>query len=883
MALAQIGTSVAADAINKLVVAPLIQQIDDVIHLDRNRGVLRAKLESMKFLLQDIYDSFQYQQRTPPESIRHCLESVRDEIGEARSLIDRSYLQQRCVDCIFCKPRISRQIREWISRFDELRRELQTLFSIFANAQQVASSSAQLQPKELLQPQPEWSIVGMDIQSAEAQLQTWLTEASQVRKIGVYGMAGVGKTTLLKFVHNFYKVSDVFDVVIWVTVSQVYEIRVLQRQIATALKLDLPSISDQDTDTLKMMLSASLMKKKFLLMLDDMWHPLDLQQELGVAFGADKGSRVVLSTRSRHLALTEADKSIEVKPLSTEDGWTLFEKVAFRSGPVPEHLKECARKVSDECDGLPLAITVVGAAMRDKAAVVEEWNSCLSMMRSADHSFPDTHPRVDRQLYRRLRWSYDDLATTPNLQSCFLYCAMYAEDEEIPVEKLVSLWIAEGFIKTKDMQLGYRYVKLLIDRGLFQNHSFEKQSNDIIVNKPVNVWKWRSVAVHDVIRDMAIYIAEKEEHYLCRSGQQLQDFPHSEIEAECRRISLRRNEIESLPNDFRLCPKLVTLLLSENKSLSCNVPQSFLSNLTSLKVLDLSRTHIGSVPTSLTQLELLVYLDLSHTAIKELPEALGQLAQLQYLNLWGCERLVSLPSSIGKLKQLQYMDLWDCRKLVLPPQLSQVTSLRRLALDIGLNINSFIIGNWSEMKHLLLSLETKTDLPQDIQNMKELQSFWLNRYGGLNLPNSIDKLHQLERLELWQCSEVEELPSLERLPNLKFLKLFECNKVKNLGIGNSRDPGAFPMLEMLVLKRMSELQSLTGPSCEGGALKEGTLLKLRVLKIVGCSALRKLPRGIEKLPNLIALYGPEGWWENMIWEDNDMKRCLDKIFIKKEI
>jgi len=277
-----------------------------------------------------------------------------------------------------------------------------------------------------------------------------------------------------------------------------------------------------------------------------------------------------------------------------------------------------------------------------------------------------------------------------------------------------------------------------------------------------------------------------------------------------------------------------------------------------------------------------VYLNLSNTDIKELPEALGHLAELQYLNLMDCEQLVSLPSSIGKLKQLQYMGLLNCPQLVFPPQLSQVTSLRRLALNTSFDINSFIIGNLSEMKHLLLSHETKTDLPQDIQNMKELQSFWLDSYGGLNLPNSIVKLHQLERLDLFRCSELEELSSLERLPNLKFLRLDECNKVKNLGIGNSRDPGAFPMLEMLVLKSMPELQSLTGPSCEGGALKEGTLLKLRVLKIVGCPALRKLPRGIEKLPNLIALYGEEEWWGNMIWEDNDMKRCLDEIFIEKE-
>ena len=88
--MAEIGTSVAADAINKLIVAPLVAQIDDVIHLDRNRRVLGDKLQSMKLLLQDICNAFQNQLRTPPDSIGHCLESTRDEIAETKSLIERS-------------------------------------------------------------------------------------------------------------------------------------------------------------------------------------------------------------------------------------------------------------------------------------------------------------------------------------------------------------------------------------------------------------------------------------------------------------------------------------------------------------------------------------------------------------------------------------------------------------------------------------------------------------------------------------------------------------------------------------------------------------------------------------------------------------------------
>jgi len=342
-----------------------------------------------------------------------------------------------------------------------------------------------------------------------------------------------------------------------------------------------------------MMLSATLKKRKFLLMLDDIWSAVDFQ-ELGLAFETGKGSKVVFSTRSRDLASMDAEQSIEVKPLSRDEGWALFETVAFRGGHVPEGLEQCARKISNECAGLPSAITVVAAAMRGKTTVVDEWNSCLSLMKNADPSFPETHPRVDKQLYRRLKWSYDDLSKT--LQNCFLYCALYPEDEEIDVQYLVLMWIAEGFIKTKEatystnMQLGNRYVKLLIDRGLFQSVNFEKQSIDIIVNKPVNVWKGRSITVHDVIRDMAIYIGEEEENYLGCAGKQLQDFPHSQTQADCKRISVCCNKIKSLPNDF-LCAKLVSLVLSENP-LSCNVLESFLINLTSLRVLYLSRNYL---------------------------------------------------------------------------------------------------------------------------------------------------------------------------------------------------------------------------------------------------------------------------------------------------
>ena len=195
----------------------------------------------------------------------------------------------------------------------------------------------------------ESGFVGQAIISAETQLKTWINaETPEVRVIAVYGMPGVGKTTLLERVYKFYKHTNFFDSVIRLTVSRNYEIRDLQGRIAKKINLNLSGISDRDADTPKRKLSKSLKRKNFLLILDDIWSAVNLE-ELGVAFGTDKGSKVVFSTRQRDLALRETEQSINVESLSKGEGWELFERVAFKGGHVREELQECARKIADKC------------------------------------------------------------------------------------------------------------------------------------------------------------------------------------------------------------------------------------------------------------------------------------------------------------------------------------------------------------------------------------------------------------------------------------------------------------------------------------------------------------------------------------------------------
>ncbi|KAF8388124.1 hypothetical protein HHK36_026790 [Tetracentron sinense] len=60
-----------------------------------------------------------------------------------------------------------------------------------------------------------------------------LIEEDQVRIIGLYGMGGVGKTTLLKKINNEFddRGTNDFDVVIWVVVSKESNVRMVQKTI----------------------------------------------------------------------------------------------------------------------------------------------------------------------------------------------------------------------------------------------------------------------------------------------------------------------------------------------------------------------------------------------------------------------------------------------------------------------------------------------------------------------------------------------------------------------------------------------------------------------------------------------------------------------------
>ena len=261
---------------------------------------------------------------------------------------------------------------------------------------------------------------------------------NDIKKIGVCGMGGAGKTTIVTHLNNRLVEENKFDHVIWVTVSHTLDLIKVQNGIANAVKESLSEKEDQNVraGTLLSMLKG----KRFVLILDDMWEAIRLE-EIGIPEPTEEnGCKLVITTRSLEVCRSMGCKTVQVKPLSEKEALELFlEKAELDISKVPT-LKETVELVVKECAGLPLAIVTIASSLKGEKDICE-WRNALLELSNNVRSIK-VH---DDEIFVRLKFSYDRLKEE-RIQPYFLYCALYLEDHDIPKNELVDCWIAEGLV-----------------------------------------------------------------------------------------------------------------------------------------------------------------------------------------------------------------------------------------------------------------------------------------------------------------------------------------------------------------------------------------------------------------------------------------------------
>jgi hypothetical protein len=474
---------------------------------------------------------------------------------------------------------------------------------------------------------------------------------NEVPTIGIYGMGGVGKTTILQHIHNeLLQRPDICDHVWWVTVSQDFSINRLQNAIAKHLDLDLSREANDLHRVAK--LSEELVKRqKWILILDDLWNNFELQK-VGIPVSL-KGYKLIMTTRSEIICDRMAcQHKIKVKPLSEGEAWTLFmEKLGHDIALSPEIAKAIAR----ECAGLPLGISIVARSLRG----VDDWRNALKKLRESEFR--------DNELFKLLRFSYDRVGELA-LQQCLLYCALFPENHRIKRESLIGYLIDVGIIK------GMRSRKDAFDEGHTMLNILEHVC--LLESAPMTFGGSRCVKMHDLIRDMAIQIVLENSQGMVKAGAQLKELPDAEEWTENLIIvSLMQNNIEEIPSSYSpRCPNLSTLFLCDNEGLGF-IADSFFKQLNGLKVLDLSRT-----------------------GIKNLPDSVSDLVSLTALLLSKCENLRHVPS-LKKLRALKRLDLYRTALEKMPQGMECLTNLRYLRMN-GCGEKEFPSGILPKLSHL---------------------------------------------------------------------------------------------------------------------------------------------------------------------------------------
>ncbi|XP_077243594.1 putative disease resistance protein At4g27220 [Tasmannia lanceolata] len=357
---------------------------------------------------------------------------------------------------------------------------------------------------------------------------------------------------------------------------------------------------------------------------------------------------------------------IKVKELSPQDSWNLFKDKAG-----VDETDEVAKDVAKECKGLPLAIVTVARALNGKDS--DAWENAGRELRA---SCPKNIDNVYKDLYSCLELSYNYIEGE-EAKSCFLFCCLFPEDYDIEVRHLMRYLVGE---------MVFENVSNLKDAWHLTQTLVKKLKNSCLL---LNGDKEGHVKMHDVVRDVAIWIASRLEHgSLVKAGVDLEEWP--EKLEQCKWLSLMRSTIRVLPEQ-PICPHLQTLLLQQNNGYLKEIPNNFFQQMTELLVLDLSWTAISSLPPSLpcssnlrtlcldgcwylnniSPLKELVNLEilrLQDTAIEELPIEIGDFANLKLLDLTGTSRLKRVPpnviSKLHKLEELYMSDsfsMWEVR------------------------------------------------------------------------------------------------------------------------------------------------------------------------------------------------------------------------------
>ncbi|XP_073009183.1 uncharacterized protein [Typha latifolia] len=618
----------------------------------------------------------------------------------------------------------------------------------------------------------------------------------------VTGIGGAGKTTLAQLVYNDQRVIDNFGIKMWVCMSRKLDVfKLIREMIESASKNECPHL--KNLDALQSTLTDMIKSKRVLLVLDDVWcykseNKTEWEQLLApLAFG-ERGSKILVTSRPENISNMPVElrtqSIMKLKDLGEDEFVSLFMHHAFRGTKLSEsHLQEELEKIGKQilqklCKS-PLAAKAVGGQL-SKRLQSNFWRAALEQDNLSDAQ-------------KALMWSYNRLDAP--LQRCFSYFSLFPKGHTFKMEKMIHLWMAEGFINPSDKG------KRMEDIG---NDYFD----ELVSGSFLQLLENYGYGMHDLFHDLAENIS-KEDCFRIESDQ-AEEIPSTIRHLYIRGESMRRGMLK-----FHKLQNLRTLIVAGPVSkIDSDLLLTVMEKSKKLRVLDLSfNVSIKTLPKCIRDLKHLRYLDLRFSSVAELPMSLGKLHHLQVLK--SPYKVKVLPRSLRNLFNLRHLKAED-EALSTLPDIGRLTYLQELEYFEVKKENGHDIRQLKNLNELRRSLtisglekvEGKDEVTgADLKDKKHLDSLCLKWYSDtesdrrtnldMEIVEALQPPPNLTKLEIHGCKSLRCPSWLSRegcLENLKSLG-FNDTSFKVLPTISSK---LFPRCQELEIRSLPNLRML---------------------------------------------------------------------------
>ncbi|WVZ59887.1 hypothetical protein U9M48_009976 [Paspalum notatum var. saurae] len=634
----------------------------------------------------------------------------------------------------------------------------------------------------------EEQIIGREVEKQKIINLLSANDNAKTMIVPIYGLGGIGKTTLARLVYNDAQFIKKYDNNrIWVYVSQNFDLNKIRKHIIS--QLPQKEGGQLNTDSQKAInrdLDGLLRDKNVLIVLDDLWKEDDFE----------------LEKLKNMLGVCKKDYMIDV-------------------------IVTTRLEIAKKCKGVALAAQSIGYTLqfKDISMWPEVNNSDIWNVSSNNAVLPS------------LKLSY--ACMPPKLKLCFAYCAIFPKGHNIVQDYLIHQWIALDFIEPSDKRIDIGILDLPRAAFSVTKHlrilDFSERSS-ILLPADIGQLKHLKCLIAPRIQNKSFpeFITElpKLQYLNLKGSSQISTLSESIGKLTCLKyLDLSGFTLSELPESFGDLRCMVHLDMShcsQIKELPA-MPQS-LSGLTQLQYLNLSSCgYVAQLPETIGSLINLRYLNMSSCyRLARLPEAIGSLINLRYLNMSSCYRLVQLPEAIGSLINLEHLNMSGCNIKELPESFKKLQNL--LHLDLAkCSIENDLAGalrSLTALQHLDLSrdgcldvLFASGDQPDVLGNLTNLKYLNLSgcrsRYSNYSSIVYVDfksTLTNLEHLDLsWNCS-FQLTESIGNLKSLHTLNLSGCKDLESLPKSIGKIKLRSLLMDWCPDKLVAQAQSLTHDS-----------------------------------------------------------------------